>query len=541
VRCLAAAFATVAGCILFTPLEVAASQAALAASDRAALHWIAQEVEIARLLDALDRSSHDGPVVFRDISVVDVINARTVPHQSVFVRDGKILWMGDAGSLPDPTGAFVVAGRGLYLSPGLADMHVHTVSLAEQVLRLAVGETSIRDMDGFPWMLELRRAVESGRLLAPTAYIAGTIITSSPLAGYSVVVDTEDEARATVRKEAACGYDFIKVHNILQQPLFDAVANETQLAGMDLVGHIPHDVSIDHALHIGHMRTVEHLKGFLIDQTLTVSNEDYAKAIADVEYWQTPTLYTYLHYLHGDAARAQLARPEMQYIPAARRADWLAYANAVSPRDDHLLDLLVKAQHAAIDRLLPLSTHWLAGSDSAQYRYNIAGFALLDELRLMRQFGIPPADVLRAATSEPATAMRHNDFGQVRRGLRADLVLLDSDPTRDLDAYYHNQGVLVRGRWLDRAALDAALGRLAQIEAEPDSGFAVGDASLRALLREVSRLAADHIALDQKHLAPAVASLRRLGRLDAAAKLQAVETAPGHGACAEITPGSDQD
>jgi Amidohydrolase family len=536
---LAAAFAIVTACIPLSPLPVAASQAPPAAADQTTLHWIAQEVEIAGVLDTLERSSHDGPLVFRDISVVDVINARVVAHQSVFVRDGKIVWIGDAASLPDPTGALVVDGRGRYLSPGLTDMHVHTQSLAEQVLRLAVGETSIRDMDGFPWMLELRRAIESGRLLAPTPYLAGTIITSYPLAGYSVVVNSADEARATVRKETACGYDFIKVHNILQQGLFDAVANEAQLAGMDLVGHIPHDISIDHALHIGHMRTVEHLKGFLIDETLTVSNEDYAKAIAGVEYWQTPTLYTYLHYLHGEAARAQLARPEMQYISAARRADWVAYANTASPRDDHLLDLLVTAQHAAINRLLPLSTRWLAGSDAAQYRYNIAGYALLDELRLMRQFGIPTADVLRAATSEPAAAMRRNDFGQVKHGLRADLVLLGSDPTQDLGAYYHNQGVVVRGRWLDRAALDVALGRLAQVEAEPD--FAVSDASIRALLREVSRLAADHIALDQKHLVSAVASLRGLGRLDAAAKLEAVGTALGQGACAEITPGSDQD
>jgi len=526
---------------LFAPFVAGASQGSSAVTDRAALHWVAQEVEIARLLSALNSGSHDGPLVFRDVSVVDVINARTVPHQSVFVRDGKIVWIGDAASLPDPTGAFVVDGRGLYLSPGLTDMHVHTVSLAEQVLRLAAGETSIRDMDGFPWMLELRRAIESGRLLAPTPYLAGTIITSSPLAGYSVVVSTEDEARATVRREAACGYDFIKVHNILQQPLFDAVANETQLIGMDLVGHIPHDVSIDHALHIAHMRTVEHLKGFLIDQTLAVSNEDYAKAVAGVEYWQTPTLYTYLHYLHGDAAKAELARREMRYISAARRADWLAYANTASPRDDHLLDLLVKAQHAAIDRLLTLPTHWLSGSDAAQYRYNIAGFALLDELRLMQKFGIPAAEVLRAATSEPAAAMRRNDFGQVRRGLRADLVLLDSDPTQDLDAYYHNRGVLVRGRWLDRAALDAALERLAQVEAEPDSGFAVSEASLRALLREVSRLAADHIALDQKHLEPAVASLRGLGHPDAAARLETIGAAAGGGTCAEITPGTDQD
>jgi imidazolonepropionase-like amidohydrolase len=63
---------------------------------------------------------------------------------------------------------------------------------------------------------------------------------------------------------------------------------------------------------------------------------------------------------------------------------------------------------------------------------------LLDELQLMQQCGIPEADVLRAATSEPAAAMRHDDFGQVKHGMRADLSLLDADPTLSLSAYGHS-------------------------------------------------------------------------------------------------------
>lgn len=90
---------------------MAESQAPLSDDDRATLHWVAQEVEIARLLDALDRTSHDGPLVFRDISVVDVIDARIVVHQSVFVRDGEIAWIGNTASLPDVTGALVVEGH----------------------------------------------------------------------------------------------------------------------------------------------------------------------------------------------------------------------------------------------------------------------------------------------------------------------------------------------------------------------------------------------------------------------------------------------
>jgi len=512
--------------------------AAAPSADRAILHRIAQEVEIARVIDSLASVTRSAPIVFRDVAVVDVASHRSVPGQSVIVRDGRIAWIGAAAAI-DPLAsreAQVVDGQGLYLSPGLTDMHVHTLSLAEQLLRLANGETSVREMDGFPWLLELRRGIDSGRLLAPTPYIAGTIIASAPLGGYAVVVSTPEEARATVRGEAACGYDFIKVHNLLPRPLFDAVADETRMAGMDLVGHIPHDISIDHALHVGHMRTVEHLKGFLIDEALTVSNEDYAKAVAGVEYWQTPTLYTYLNYVHGDAARAQLDRFEMRYVPAARRAAWQVNAAASSARDERVLGLLVTAQHAAIERLLPLGTHWLAGSDAAQYRYNIAGFALLDELRLMQQFGIPQADVLRAATSEPAAAMRRDDFGQIKHGMRADLVLLDADPTVDLNAYYHNRGVVVRGRWLTRAALDTALDRLAQIEAEPDSSFPLTEQSLQALERSLSRLAAEHVALDASSLRAAASSLRMLGYRKTARTVAALAAAPARGSCEETTP-----
>jgi hypothetical protein len=91
----------------------------------------------------------------------------------------------------------------------------------------------------------LRRAVTHELLIAPTAYIAGTIITSYPLEGFSVVVRTPDEARTQVRNQAACGYDFIKVHNVLKVSFFDVVAEEAKSAGLDLIGHIPHDVTID--------------------------------------------------------------------------------------------------------------------------------------------------------------------------------------------------------------------------------------------------------------------------------------------------------
>ena len=57
---------------------------------------------------------------------------------------------------------------------------------------------------------------------------------------------------------------------------------------------------------------------------------------------------------------------------------------------------------AAMARLLPLHPRWLAGTDAANYPLQVAGYALLDELTEMEQFGISRADVLRAATTEAA-------------------------------------------------------------------------------------------------------------------------------------------
>jgi hypothetical protein len=506
-----------------------------APDDRAHLHWVAQEVEIAAALDGLSQHAISGFIVLKDVSIVDPKSAETLPGRTVAIRDGKIAWVGEATATPDTDGATIVDGHGLYLSPGLVDMHVHTISLSEQLLRLATGTTSVREMDGFPWMLELRRAVTHEQLLAPTAFIAGTIIASYPLEGFAVVVHTPDEARSQVRNQAACGYDFIKVHNILKPPLFDSVAEEARRAGLDLVGHIPHDITIDHAVHFGGMRTLEHLKGFITDKTLVVSDEDFAAGLAGAQVWLAPTFYTITEGHRVANPRQSLALPEMQYVALRDREKWRT--SVPDPHQEEGQALLDTAVPLAMARLLPLHPHWLAGTDSAQYPYQVAGFAMLDELIDMESFGVPRAEVLRAATSEPAMALRRaEEIGSVATGMRADLVLLGSDPARDLRAYRDNRGTIVRGQYLDHTALQAALSRLAAIEAEPDGAYGIDRRSVDALIKNVKKLAARHIVLDPMSLTPTEASLRRLGYTQAAAELKAAIFEFQSGPCAEILP-----
>jgi imidazolonepropionase-like amidohydrolase len=99
----------------------------------------------------------------------------------------------------------------------------------------------------------------------------------------------------------------------------------------------------------------------------------------------------------------------------------------------------------------------LLGSDSPQ-TYNIPGFATHRELVAMVAAGLTPYEALRTATAAPAEFFgARGKFGTIVAGAEADLVLLKSDPLQDIGNTQSIEGVMVRGRWLDRAYLDSGL------------------------------------------------------------------------------------
>jgi imidazolonepropionase-like amidohydrolase len=108
----------------------------------------------------------------------------------------------------------------------------------------------------------------------------------------------------------------------------------------------------------------------------------------------------------------------------------------------------------------------MAGTDSTAPNL-VPGFALHDSIADLVQAGLTPMQALQAATSKPAEFLnRSNEQGTIAPGQRADLVLLDANPLADI----HNTGkihaVILKGKFLDRAALDALLNKAAQFAAK---------------------------------------------------------------------------
>jgi imidazolonepropionase-like amidohydrolase len=99
----------------------------------------------------------------------------------------------------------------------------------------------------------------------------------------------------------------------------------------------------------------------------------------------------------------------------------------------------------------------LAGTD-AMNPYCLPGFSLHDELVLVVQSGLTPLAALQAATLNPAEFLgRSDELGGIAPGKRADLVLLTADPLADIHNTTQIQAVWLRGKYLDRAALDQLL------------------------------------------------------------------------------------
>lgn len=514
------------------PMNAACAQSEPTAAVQAetAMRDIQREIAIAGILDRLMPDERAFYTVVRDVRIVDPANETVSNAQSIVIRSGEIRWIGPQAAEPVLDDLLVIDGRGRYLSPGLIDMHIHSESASSWLLNLANGVTSVRELSGFPWMLATRRQINAGRMLGPNLYVAGPIFNQYPLGGYAVIPVDSVEARSMVRRQAACGYDFVKVHNVVSPQLLAAIGDEAERAGLGLVGHVPHFIGVRDAIDAG-LRVQEHLKGFLDDRTLTIGDADYAAAsLPDV--WITPTLYTGQAYLPVEQMQAALVAEETRYVPPETLDQWRA---VLAEPEDQLMALRRNSQRLRREIVASLAAYearFLAGTDASNYPFQIMGFALIEEMRLLQNAGVPIGSALRAATTMPADAMdASGEFGRIAPGHRADLVLLDNNPLDDLQAYRSNHGVMVRGIWLTPAALDTALDEIAALYS--DTG---GDqnADHVAILATVERLMENGFVFPQHVIDRTAAAFQLAGANELAYRLQIRAGRPLQGPCAEI-------
>ena len=108
----------------------------------------------------------------------------------------------------------------------------------------------------------------------------------------------------------------------------------------------------------------------------------------------------------------------------------------------------------------------LLGSDAPQL-FNVPGFSIQHEIAGMQRAGMTPLEIIQSGTINPATFFdAENEYGQVKEGLSADLILLNDNPIEDLAALQENEGVIVRGQYLSKEMIQEKLNEIAEHAAQ---------------------------------------------------------------------------
>jgi imidazolonepropionase-like amidohydrolase len=422
-----------------------------------------------------------GTFAFRGVNVVPMDAERIVEGQTVVVRDGRIVAVGPADAVEIPKAAAVIEAAGLYLMPGLAEMHAHIPNTADMDavqrvldLFLANGVTTIRGMLGEPGHIGLREAVARGERDGPRILAAGP-----SLNGQSVT--TPARGAEMVREQHAAGFDLLKLHPGLTPPKFDAIVEAAREVGIPFGGHVSVEVGLPYSLERGQL-TVDHFDDFMrhlvppeAEARRTVlpfwfgvnlaRHADAARIPLLVEMtreagaWVVPTEHLFVALLDDTPSEERLARPEYAYVSAATRAQWTRQRDALrghpqydaeyAPRFLELRRGLIAAVDG-IDRLL-------LGADAPQM-FNVPGFSVHGELAIYVAAGLSPYRALRTGTVNVARHLGVAERrGTVAEGMEADLVLVAGNPLEDIAQASRVQGVMVMGRWYDRAWIDARL------------------------------------------------------------------------------------
>ena len=451
------------------------------------------------LTPAPTRGSGDGAgpfktLVIRGAILIDGTGAPPQGPVDIVVEGNRITAVRSAGTpglplepkRPPQNADHEIDATGMYVMPGFVDVHVHAGGAPKNAdaeyaykLWMAHGVTTVRGVPLTDNALSVKEKERSARneIVAPRIFNY-----QRPGAGWGQgPIDTPEQARAWVRWCAQNGVDGMKLG--AQRPdIMAALLDEAKKHGLGSTAHLAQtgvaQMNAIKAARLG-LGTVTHFYGHLesllkdhvvqdwpVDQ---INNDEYMR------FGQVARLWNQIHppgspewkaYLEEHLKLGTTFDPTLTIYSAGR--DVMKFRNA-QWHDRYTLPSLFdfyepsRRNHGAY--WFDWTTHdevawrnfyqvWFrlmndykkmggrvtTGSDSG-FIYQTYGFGYVNELEMLQEAGFHPLEVVQAATMNGALTLhepsgRPLEFGVVRRGLLADMVIVDRNPLQNFKVLY---------------------------------------------------------------------------------------------------------
>jgi imidazolonepropionase-like amidohydrolase len=435
-------------------------------------------------------------LVIRGVTVIDGTGGVPRGPMDVVVEHDKIVEVDSVGAphVPiDPKhrpakGAYEIDGTGMYLMPGFVDTHTHygdpqKAPTAEYVnkLWLAHGVTTVRGVPAGPldWALHERERSAKDETVAPHIYVYQPAFTGDGWKPQQVL--TPELGREWVRYLAAKGADGVKSFGG-DPEVMGAIFDEAKKNKMGTIAHLGQDyesrLNAREAVDLG-LNTVTHAYGLfeslLKDTTVQEypANQNYSdeemrfsqvarnwnkiyppgskewnEFLEDLKAHHAilnPTMVIYS--ANRDVMRAYSAEwhdkytlPSLMDYYQANRSHHGSYWYYWTTEDEVAFKNFYRVWEEMIKDYNQMGGHVTVGTD-AGFIYQTYGFAYIEELELLREAGLTPLEIIRSATLYGAEELEGPkqdkvDFGIIRPGTRADMVIVDQNPLENLKILY---------------------------------------------------------------------------------------------------------
>ncbi|PUB34558.1 imidazolonepropionase-like amidohydrolase [Elizabethkingia sp. YR214] len=440
----------------------------------------------------------------KNVTIVDVVNKKLVPAQTVVINKDVIADVQSARKKTFPSNAIIIDGTGKYLMPGMTDAHVHffqsgglytrpdaldlrkyvpynrEIEMGHQNMEallkryLMAGITNVIDVGSTYNFLKLRDSL-SGNKLLPSVYMTGPLLTTyEPQVFIGLkndepfrLVSTIEDAKKAINEQLPYRPDFIKIWYIVSlgkegveaearkyEPLIKEIIQEAHKNKLKVAVHATERIAAQIAVQNGCDFLVHNIEDEIV-------SDSFVQLLKSGKVILSPTLTVMDNYYNTFGQKINYNTYDLKNSdPEAIGSiyDIKHLSNAVIPTLKQRFDQpQMKTRISRTDSIRKVNLKKLidggvviaAGTDAGNIGTQHAS-SFQNELKSMQESGLSIWQVLQSATISPTRILdKEMVSGSITKGKIADMILLNEDPTKSIENLTAINKVFKNGNVLD--------------------------------------------------------------------------------------------